>query len=168
MKLTKMQLRTLIESIILEEEENEELEEEENEEAEAEENEEEVEGLVLPDTFSFAIKSPAGVFEVEVKKESGGKVSIKVTHNGEVMTTFGPSEVIALAFYKMEEILGDKTKENKILFNNLGALIKVIDVKEKAKDAMGILRNKREQRLRFIEPAIQRIKKFIQKLKSKM
>ena len=128
MKISKKSLSILIENF---------LKEEEKEEKESSETN----SFVLPDEFSFFVKSPKGSFEV-FSKRVNGKIELTVSHNDEVMR-FQP--------------------ENKKMFNQVGALIKEIDANSKAQDAMSVYKEKKNQYIRFIKQPLDDIKKIIDK-----
>ena len=148
MKISKKSLSILIENF---------LKEEEKEEKESSETN----SFVLPDEFSFFVKSPKGSFEV-FSKRVNGKIELTVSHNDEVMP-FQPKHVVALAFFKMRELLGEESDENKKMFNQVGALIKEIDANSKAQDAMSVYKEKKNQYIRFIKQPLDDIKKIIDK-----
>ena len=148
MKISKKSLNILIENF---------LKEEENEEKETSETD----NFVLPDEFSFFVKSPKGSFEV-FSKRVNDKIELTVSHNDEVMP-FQPKHVIAIAFFKMRELLGEENDANKKLFNQIGAFIKEIDANSKADDAMSVYKEKKNQYIRFIKQPLDDIKKIIDK-----
>jgi hypothetical protein len=148
MKISKKSLSILIENF---------LKEEENEEKEISETD----SFALPDEFSFFVKSPKGSFEVSSKRVNN-KIELTVSHNDEVMS-FQPKHVIAIAFFKMRELLGEESDANKKLFNQIGAFIKEIDANSKADDAMSVYKEKKNQYIRFIKQPLDDIKKIIDK-----
>ena len=76
---------------------------------------------------------------------------------------FQPKHVVAIAFFKMRELLGEESDENKKMFNQVGALIKEIDANSKAQDAMSVYKEKKNQYIRFIKQPLDHIKKIIDK-----
>lgn len=159
MKLTKKQLISLIESIILIEEEEEAAEAPESEETDAEK---------MPEFFEFTLSVLGEKINVSFEKNNDlYKVSSLESSNAKIqalLNNASPKMILAICYEKMKDLTGLDDVKSKRKFSNIAKFVRNYDLSTKDIESDDeVFRKIQDYLIRYFRPEIKKITDIVEK-----